>query len=170
MKIDEAIKTAIEYEKRVCAVYAEAVDRAVDPKARSVFSTLSGEEQGHVAFLEHCLDMWEKRGVVTEAQLDTAVPAAEKIRRGVSRLRDQLGEGALEGEEVEMLRRALEVEVETSNFYERMVKVLPPEHRPLFARFLEIEEGHRTIVQAEIDSVTGLGYWFDMQEFDLEAG
>ena len=51
-----------------------------------------------------------------------------------------------------------------------MVNELPAEARPLFRRFVEIEEGHEKIVQAEIDSVSGLGFWFDIQEFDLSAG
>lgn len=170
MKLSEAIKTALEYENRVCEVYAEAVQRATDPKARKVFHTLSEEEKGHVAYLEHCLSQWENDGVLSDEHLETAVPAAEKIRMGVARLHEELGQGTLEGEEVEMLRRALEVEVETSAFYEKMVRVLDPEYRLFFRRFLEIEEGHKAIVQAEIDTVTGLGYWFDMQEFDLEAG
>ena len=49
-----------------------------------------------------------------------------------------------------------------------MVSELPPEGRALFERFLEIEQGHVAIVQAEIDAVSGLGFWFDVQEFRLE--
>jgi rubrerythrin len=170
MEVDEAIKTAIEYENKVRDVYAQAVERSTDPKARRVFETLADEEKGHVQFLEHCLDMCLEDGVIEPGELTTVVPSATRIEKGVERLRGKLGAGTLEGEEVEMLRRALEVEVETSSFYERMVKVVPEQHRGLFARFLEIEEGHKAIVQAEIDTVTGLGYWFDFQEFDLEAG
>jgi hypothetical protein len=40
----------------------------------------------------------------------------------------------------------------------------------MFQRFPEIEDGHNAIVQAELDSVQGLGYWFDVEEFKLEAG
>ena len=36
--------------------------------------------------------------------------------------------------------------------------------------FLGIEQGHQAIVQAEIDALSGLGFWFDFQEFNLEAG
>jgi hypothetical protein len=46
---------------------------------------------------------------------------------------------------------------------------LPPEGRPLFERFVEIENGHLAIVQAEMDVVSGLGYWFDMREFNIEG-
>ena len=69
-----------------------------------------------------------------------------------------------------MLEKALEVEQETSDFYKRMVLELPEEGQELFMRFVEIEEGHKAIVQAEIDSVIGLGYWFDMPEFNLASG
>jgi hypothetical protein len=51
-----------------------------------------------------------------------------------------------------------------------MVGELSGERQRLFARFLEIEEGHVAIVQAEIDAVSGSGFWFDMKEFDLEKG
>jgi len=33
---------------------------------------------------------------------------------------------------------------------------------------VRIEEGHLTIVRAEIDYLTRTGYWFDFKEFDME--
>jgi hypothetical protein len=51
-----------------------------------------------------------------------------------------------------------------------MVSEMAEERRPLFARFLEIEEGHVAIVEAEIDAVSGAGFWFGIQEFDIETG
>jgi rubrerythrin len=169
MKIEQAIKTAIEYENRVCDVYAEAVRDAPNDTARRVFSTLADEEKGHVDFLEHCLASWNDKGVLSAEGLTTAIPSRESIRRGVRRLEEKMGGSPAEGAEVEMLQRALEVEVETSAFYAEMVGVLPEEGKRLFERFVEIEEGHKAIVQAEIDSVSGLGFWFDFQEFDLET-
>ena len=72
--------------------------------------------------------------------------------------------------ELALLQQALQMEVETSEFYARMVKELDEQGRNLFERFMQIEEGHKAIVQAEIDSVSGIGFWFDYQEFDLSAG
>ena len=72
-------------------------------------------------------------------------------------------------EELELLRKALQVETETSEFYRQMVSTLDADGRRLFERFVEIEEGHRTIVQAEIDCVSGTGFWFDTKEFDLSG-
>jgi hypothetical protein len=34
---------------------------------------------------------------------------------------------------------------------------------------VEIEAGHEAIVQAEIDALNGLGFWFDFTEFRLES-
>ena len=44
MTIEEAIKTAIEYEKRVRDVYVEALDDATNPTARRVFQLMADEE------------------------------------------------------------------------------------------------------------------------------
>ena len=68
------------------------------------------------------------------------------------------------------MRQSLDAELETAAFYLRMVSELDAAGRAFFARFVEIEQGHVAIVQAEIDAVTGLGFWFDVQEFRLEAG
>ncbi len=170
MNVEKAIRTAIEYEHRVRGVYDEAAEKAGDPVGRRVFTTLRDEEHGHVAYLENCLLTWLEKGIVTGEGLQTVVPSLGTIRAGIDRLRSEVEPRGASEAEVALLRRALEVEVETSRFYADLVLVLPPEGRKLFQRFVEIEGGHQAIVQAEIDSVTGLGYWFDFQEFKLEAG
>ena len=49
-----------------------------------------------------------------------------------------------------------------------MVDELPAEARPLFQRFLEIENNHVQAVQFELDYMSKTGYWFDFKEFDME--
>ena len=66
-----------------------------------------------------------------------------------------------------MLTKALKLEQETSDFYRRMVAELG-EDGVLFKPFLEIEEGHEAIVQAELDYLNKTGHFFDFQEFNLE--
>jgi rubrerythrin len=67
-----------------------------------------------------------------------------------------------------MLQNAFKVEVETSQFYQQMVKELDIEGQRFFSRFLEIEEGHVALVQSEIDCLSNTGFWFDMREFSVE--
>jgi hypothetical protein len=49
-----------------------------------------------------------------------------------------------------------------------MTSQLSDEGQQVFARFVEIEEGHLAIVQAEMDYLSKTGYWFDIKEFDME--
>jgi rubrerythrin len=169
MTIEEAIKTALQYEGRVCAVYHDAMERSQDPVGKKVFKTLNEEETGHVRYLIEKLEELQKAGKVEATKLSTALPAANKIIEAAKGLQDKVA-SPLPETELKLLRRALEIEVETSEFYQKMVRELPAGEKVLFERFVEIEEGHKAIVQAEIDHVSGLGFWFDIAEFRLEAG
>ena len=169
MNLEQAIKTAIEYEKKVWQTYQEAQVKASDPVGQRIFKVLADEEQGHVEYLESRLIEWEKTGQITVESLETAIPQCDAIKEAAAKLGERLEKKSLSQAEVDLLQRALEVEDETSAFYKRMVAELDDEGRALFTRFVEIEEGHVTIVQAEMDAVKGLGFWFDMQEFQLEA-
>jgi Uncharacterized conserved protein len=171
MTIEEAIKTALVYEKKVQATYEAAAKRAEDGTAKKVFLTLAEEEQGHVTYLESRLLEWQREGHLSDEKLRTVLPSTERIKTGVKRLRSQVAQRkGNHAAELDSLRQALAAEDETSTFYRRMVSELPAEGQQLFARFLEIEDGHAAVVQAEMDSVNQTGFWFDLKEFDLELG
>ena len=167
MTIEEAIKTAIEFETQVQNVYRNAAEGASDPVGKRIFKVLAEEEQGHLEYLRSKLDEWKKTGMLTAERLDTVIPSRERIRDGISALEARRS-GDERGGELLMLTRALDVEAKTCDFYKRMVKELPQEGKQLFAHFVEIEEGHLAIVRAEIDYLTKTGYWFDFKEFDME--
>ncbi len=171
MDIEEAIQTSIEYEAKVRDVYVDAANNATDPVGKRVFKVLVKEEQHHLKYLEQKLDELKDTGAVTIEGLETSIPAITAIEAEVDNLKSKLepaeSDRKYSDSELKMLKKALEVEIETSEFYNRMVNELPDDGQKLFQRFVEIEEGHKAIVQAEIDAVTGMGYWFDMPEFDL---
>ena len=169
MTIDEAIQTALQYENRVVGVYAEAMDQAHDPVGKKLFKLLSKEETQHVLYLEAKLEEWKKTGHVTATTVSTSMPAKAGIEAAVKNLKEKVSPYERDSE-LRLLRKALEVEVETSDFYQRMVRELPDEGKRLFQRFVEIEDGHTAIVQAEIDSIIGTGSWFGFSEWDPAAG
>ena len=129
---------------------------------------LADEEDRHVSYLESRLEEWEKTGHVTAAALETAIPSQDEIDAAMGKLSKRMAEQDF-GVELEMLKKALALEIEATRFFERMVAQLQDEERKLFARFVEIEAGHEAIVQAEIDALSGLGFWFDYPEFKLEG-
>lgn len=168
MTIEEAIRTGIEYELEVRHVYSEAAKKFKDPVARKIFTVLADEEDRHVMYLESRLEEWEKSGAVTAAALETAIPSKDAIDGALAKLTKRMAEQDY-GVELEMLKKALSLEIDATNFFKQMVAELKDEEQKLFARFVEIEQGHEAIVQAEIDALTGLGFWFDYAEFRLES-
>ncbi len=171
MTIEEAIKTAIQFEKKVHQTYVVAAKRAEDVTAKKVFTTLADEEHGHITYLESRLGEWQEDGCLSGEKLRTVLPSAERIKAGVKRLRSQVAQRkGNHAAELDSLRQALAAEDETSTFYRQMVAELPADGQDLFSRFLDIEDGHAAVVQAEIDNVNQMGFWFDLKEFDLELG
>ena len=169
MTVEEAMKTAIEYEIRVREVYVEALEGATDPVAKKVYKLMADEEDDHVKYLEHKLEQLKKSGELSADDLETAVPAPGQLEKEISKLVEKVGQEP-RTDELAVLRKAYDVEKETSAFYAGLVETLPDDGKAFFQRFLEIEAGHIALVQAEIDALEGNGMWFDLYEFDVEAG
>lgn len=168
MTVEEAIKTAIQYENGVRDLYREAVEEAQRPAGKHLFALMADEEERHIAFLEAKLKELRESGHVAPEGPDTVVPSKERFEAASERLHATL-DGKASGAERGFLRKAHAAESETTEFYRRMVSELPEEARPLFRRFMEIEEGHLAIVRAQLDRVASTGYWFDVREFTLEG-
>ncbi len=168
MTIEEAIRTAIEYETKVRDCYRDAIAATVGSAGQGFFRLMADEEQEHVDFLVARLKEWKETGAVRGAELTSTVPDRDAIAGGIATMKEGLA-SAESGAELDSLRKAREVEEATSAFYAKVVAELPGEQRAMFARFLEIERGHLALVRAQIDELTGTGYWFDIQEFNLEG-
>jgi rubrerythrin len=167
MELEEAIKTALMYEKKIRDIYLEGGRTVKDDHGRGFFQAMCEDEQHHVDYLEYKLDQWRKTGKIVPEKLQTTIPSRKAIQKALHRVRHEM-KGEDRGIKQQQLARALKVETETSEFYRRMVAELSDEGRDLFARFLEIEENHVEAVQFELDYVSGTGYWFNIKEFDME--
>ena len=167
MTVEQAIKTSIEYENKVRDFYVDAVRKTGDPAGKALFKLMAEEEQHHVDYLVAKLKEWHESGRMTAEGLRTAIPPREVVEEGIAKLHATMT-GERGPSEIELLEKAYAAETETSGFYRKMVGELPREAKPLFSRFLEIEDGHLAIVQAQLDLLSGTGYWFDVREFNLE--
>ncbi len=172
MTLQEAIGTALDYEVKVRDHYLEGAKVLEDPKGKALFDLLGKEEQGHVDYLEHCLAEWKETGKVGSAKpVESLLPKGVAwIDQAKKRLQQRPGKRVASATELESVKLALQYEKEASGFYRTLVSTLPESERELFATFLTIEDGHVALVQAQLDMVTGLGFWFDTMEFNLEAG
>jgi rubrerythrin len=167
MKLDEAIRAALEYEAGVHRTYREALDRTKDEAGRRIFQTLCDEEMSHLNYLRERLEEWGTTGKIWVKKIETSIPTRAAIDESLQNLRMRLAPQASDKHtlELELLRKALDVESRTGDFYRELVGKLEGDGRKLFARFVEIEEGHQAIVQAEISSLSGFGVWFDSADF-----
>jgi rubrerythrin len=173
MTLEKALREALEYEIRVRDVYTEAAGEIRDESGRKVIEKMASEEQEHVNYLAGLLRELKDKGVISKRAIPETLPDADALIKHVKVLRDRISGGNSSISEIEsdvsMLNRAIEVERETSDFYQRMVDQMSDEYKDLFRRFLEIEKGHLAIVEAELDFLHGSGYWFDFPEFSLES-
>lgn len=167
MTMEEAIKAALDYETRIRDIYRDAAEVVSDPAGKRILQMLRDDEQHHVEYLMDRLELWEKTGKLSDKKLESTIPPVDTIQRGMEKVRAHMSPENRSGER-DILSKALKAEIETSNFYEKMVAELPNEGQRMFARFLEIEENHIAAVQAELDYITKTGYWFDFTEFDME--
>ena len=56
MDLEQAIKTAMDYEGKVYKTYLDAMDEATDEVGKRVFKTLCDEEKGHLDYLRERFD------------------------------------------------------------------------------------------------------------------
>jgi rubrerythrin len=169
MDLDQALKTAIQYETKIRDVYRKSAEQTPDETGKRILGLLADEEQLHLDFLREKLHEWSESGRITRTRPETTLPPGEVVAKSLGKVGNKLA-GTDRSSELELLKQALEAEKETSSFYHQVVQELDGEGRTLFEPFVEIEDGHITIVQAEIDSLNGLGYWYDFMEFNLESG
>ncbi len=169
MDLGQALTISLDYERKVRDHYAKGLDAISEASGKKVFETMAREEQGHVDYLEGRLDEWKRMGRVSSAALQSVMPSSEWLQGAKARLAQNPSKRLAGKDEIELVKVALQLEKETSTFYRSLVGKLAKDEQALFERFLEIEDGHVTIVQAQLDSLQGLGYWFDFQEFSLEA-
>ena len=168
MNLEAAIKSALEFENRIRDLYVEAVTRTDEPAGKKIFQTLADDEQRHVDYLESRLDEWQNRGVISNEVLTSIVPDKAAIRKEAAALQSKISEDT-RGLKQQMLSQALAMEIETSRFYRELVDQVGPDHRAMFARFLEIEDNHVEAVQFELDHLSNTGFWYGFEEFDMEG-
>ena len=169
MDLRAALTGAIEFEREVRDHYAQCARDTADPRGQRVFAALAREEQGHADYLEARLAEWTASGQVEAAELPNALPSLAWIRDAADRIAHSTlapagAAGSANLPELGFLNQGLALEYRTRAFYLDLVAGLPAGQRGLFTPFLDIEDGHVMLVQAEIDALVGHGQWFDFTE------
>lgn len=167
MTLEEAIRTAIEYETKIRDIYLEGAAVIGEEAGQRFFRVLGNDEQSHIDYLNQLLVQLEQTGKITAERLESAIPSRDVIDRMAGKVQSKMAEDD-HGLKQQMLSKALKMEVETSAFYHQLISDMAPAEKQIFTRFLEIENNHIDAVQFELDYISKTGYWFDIKEFDME--
>ncbi|MFQ5809708.1 MAG: ferritin family protein [Armatimonadota bacterium] len=165
-----ALKFALQLEDNGRAFYMKVAAATEDAMGKKIFRQLAREEIDHKRLLETELARLHAAGVREPERPEgpsdlNAATAASGI---FPALRDawQIGEGA---GDADALRVAVGSEENATGFYSKMAEESPEaETRAMYEQLAEMEEGHRKLLQWELDYVLGDGYWCDIAQFDME--
>lgn len=162
----QAMKTAIEMEKSGHRFFTEAANKVKHEVGRKLFSRLAAEEIDHMRTFEKIFNE-----VSSGADWKEAMKAIEPAKR-VPYFDEARKELKVEDMSVELdyLKKALDLERNAMQFFEKAIQEAEsPEAKEIFKRILEEEQNHYDLIQSEIDSISGTGFWFDVQEFHMDS-
>jgi rubrerythrin len=166
----KAIETAIQIEKDGLAFYTKAARQTEDPNGKKMFQSLARDELAHLRLFEDARQALLERGNWLSPEEVAAISPKKLDRPPIFPRGDEVKEAEIPERELAALRQGIQAEEASIAFYSEQVKeVEDPDARAMYAYLIEQEEGHRTILQGEYDFLTQTGFWFDIQEFDLEA-
>lgn len=163
----EALQIALDTEKKGYKFYKIAAKSSSDPKGKEVFEHLAKDEIEHMGVFATIYE-----SLVNNEPWMTYEEAA--ARYGETPPEDiifpEVPDEAQEGfDDLLALEEALEFEKKAVAFYtERAQAETDEKAKSFYQSLVEIESGHVMIIQAEIDSLTGSGFWLGYQEISLE--
>lgn len=163
----KAIETAIKIEEEGIKFYNEAAEKVEDRAARKMFRNLARDEQNHLLLFQSIRQSLLEKG---------GWPPLESIKLGetphyIFPTPEEREKVEIPRHHQEILRRGMEIERASIRFYsEQLEKSVTEEARTVYRFLVEQEKGHLSLLQAEYDYLNRTGFWFDYQEFTLEAG
>jgi rubrerythrin len=162
----QAMKTAIEMEKSGHRFFTEASNKVKHEVGRKLFSRLAAEEIEHMRTFEKIFN--EVSGGADWKEAMKAIQPAKKVPY----FDEARKEFKVENMSVELdyLKKALDLERNAMQFFEKAIQdAESPEAKEIFKRILDEEQGHYDLIQSEIDSINGNGFWFDVTEFRMDG-
>jgi rubrerythrin len=166
----KAIETAIQIERDGLAFYTGAAEQTDDPNGKKMFKTLARDEAAHLRLFEDARQALLEKGDWLSPEEVVAISPGEFDRPPIFPRGEEIKAKDIPEHELSALRRGIQAEKDSIAFYsQEMNQTDDPDGKAMYAYLIEQEEGHRTILQGEYDYLTRTGFWFDIQEFDLEA-
>ena len=161
----EAIKMAIQLEKDGHAFFQEAAQQTENSLGKKMFEMLAKEEIDHLHTFQQIFDTATEGG--NWAELTQKAPRKGKIPvfEGKKNERKDVNPG-----ELDALRKAINIEREAIDFFQKATDgTTDPLAKKIFETIREEEKYHYDLLQAQFDSLSHSGMWFDVAEFRMDG-
>lgn len=167
-EIIDVIKYATTMEINGRSFYEHAAEVTHNELGKKVFSKLADDEIGHMKTFSEIFtsvlgnEEWKKYLDQEELNKSTVLDGLKK------RVEEQKKQGR--AGDLEALKIGLELEKGSIDHYKKTSdKTNDPKLKEIFAKIIKEEEYHYDLLQAEYDSITNSGFWFDYAEFRMDA-
>ncbi len=161
------LRTAIEIEDNGMETFLQMAQRTRDETGKNMFIRLALDEMQHRRILEQQFNILADGQPLKNIHIprSTIEEISPKIREKQQRTR-----GASGLQELDALNTALDLEKKAAAFFRDQAEaVSETEAKALFLRLAEWEDAHFDLIQAELDSIQGTGFWFGIPEFQMDG-
>ncbi len=169
MESEKVLATALEFEKKIRDLYRSGEAIVDDERGRSIFRELADEEQSHIDFLENSLILLKNGDTIDPDKITTTIPDIKALQGKVEGMKNRIPDKML-GDIKRVLSSALQLEIETTEFYKQAREKTTGDIRKVMEKFVEIEQRHTEVVRMELDYASNNGFWFDFMELSMEVG
>lgn len=166
MELEQALRTALEMEKKGREIYMQVANTTKNPHVKKTFSYLASEEVNHIVEIEEFIEDHE-----AEVEL-----RGDKPEETLKFFQDALGdleEGtALADEDVKAYQVALDLEKKGYNFYkEQAEKAQDDKTEEFFSFLMDQENAHFELFQKDLEYLKNPKEFFaDEEQVMFEGG
>jgi rubrerythrin len=162
----DAIKMAIQLEKDGRAFFEEAAQKTENQLGKKMFEKLAKDEIDHLRTFQNIFDTVTEGGDWKELAQKTPrvgkVPVFEK-KEGEEKRHVNPGE-------LDALRKAMNIEKDAIEFFQKATNEADdPLEKKIFSTIQKEEEFHYDMLQAQYDSLSHSGMWYDIGEFQMDG-
>ncbi len=166
IQVENAVKEAIKMEINGRDFYNHAAEVTHNELGKKMFQKLAQEEIKHIETFSRLISSILKgenwKSYIRDDELKGKSQLVEEL---ASRMKHAEGKS-----EIEALSIAMELEEKGIEFYKKSAgEVDDPQAREIFKKMCEEEKFHYDMLQAQHDSLTNSGFWFDSAEFKMDG-
>lgn len=163
-----ALSKASASEKLGLESYLKFARQTSNASGKDMFIRLAQDEFEHMNALERELDRVQEGKACVRIRIKPS--DIEEIVPQLSDPEAKIKAGQGTSDDLSALNIALDLERRAIAFYRKEAGLTKDAAvKALYLRLAEMEEAHYNLIQAELDHIKDMGFWFGVQEFSLEG-